>query len=493
MPTVYNAANIQAWSTEALSLNSQKQHHQAIITENNQALIPLQSQLQLLQTQISTVQGQVTSYEIRNAQDNAFHWQQSHHHGHHHGHHHHHHSPGILHTAVDIFSAFELGRLRNQLSDLQADARRIEARMRPHLQLIENSSRIIQQTDSRLSWLNYHSNNGAIFLNTLSANPNELVNQLKRKITAAFQDYDDKHPQGLSPQVRICLFNLKERLAYLTLTPEQATINALQRNYLHLGALLQEMHNQVATEGLNQEFIQVLNSLLEETHLGADLPDALQTQQSKAEHYNYLQQQNPALFTVSPERLLVLEQERYHYEFSHLQERIAPSNALQNKINAALKVLNEELSAKKVKNEVIDYHFYNRVLADLAKISANPHDSKAIQHLGRLANVAVGTPSLGKKIAGVLLEILGIALIAASVTCLIATFGGSSFASSFGAALGLSLLQSQITLGISASLTALGGGALSFWGGIKFKEGQRQGLSKELENVHEEAMHPSFS
>jgi len=91
MPTVYNAINIQSWSTEAQTLSAQKQQHKQVIVDNNQSLIPLQSRLQLLQTQINTIQSQITSYEIRNAQDANYHWQQSHHHHDHHGHHHHHH------------------------------------------------------------------------------------------------------------------------------------------------------------------------------------------------------------------------------------------------------------------------------------------------------------------------------------------------------------------------------------------------------------------
>jgi hypothetical protein len=252
------------------------------------------------------------------------------------------------------------------------------------------------------------------------------------------------------------------------------------------------MHQKVISEGQNSEFTGLLNSLLDQTYINLDLPDDLQTHQTTAMHYNYLQQQNPGLFSISPERLTILEQERYHYELGHMQARISPQNKLQDKINSALKVLNDEVEAKKQRNEPIDYRFNNRVLADLSKIAAKPNDIATLQHLGTLANTAAGTPSLGKKIAGALLAIVGIALIATSVACLVATFGGSSFASSFGAALGLSLLQSQITLGIGSSLTALGGIGLSFWGGSKFKEGQRQGLSKELENVKQEALLPTL-
>lgn len=223
------------------------------------------------------------------------------------------------------------------------------------------------------------------------------------------------------------------------------------------------------------------------------MPDELQTGQTTEFYQNDLMRQNPSLFSIQPAQLDLIEQEHYESELKYMQTRIVIQNELQNKIDSALKIMSAEVDVKKQKNEFIDYHFYNRVLTDLSKIVSQPHDKAAIQHLGTLAEVAAGTPQLGKKIAGALMAIVGLALIAASIACLVATFGGSSLASGFGVALGLSLLQSQITLGISASLAALGGIGLSFWGGVKFRERQRQGLSKELEDVKEECLHPTLA
>ncbi len=71
MPTIYNAANIQAWQSEAQTLRGQRQNQSQLRTEHNQALIPLQSKLQVLQIQISSVQSQITSYAASHGEPKA--------------------------------------------------------------------------------------------------------------------------------------------------------------------------------------------------------------------------------------------------------------------------------------------------------------------------------------------------------------------------------------------------------------------------------------
>lgn len=121
---------------------------------------------------------------------------------------------------------------------------------------------------------------------------------------------------------------------------------------------------------------------------------------------------------------------------------------MQNKINDALKVLSTEVETKQQKNEAINYRFYNHALSTLGKISNTPQDIEALTQLAALTDTASGAANASKQVAGIFLAVLGISLIIASVTCLSLTFGLSSFASGFGAALGLSLLQSQVTLGL---------------------------------------------
>lgn len=481
MPTIYNNQNIQDWGTEAQTLSRRNQENQQLIAEHNQTLIPLQSQQQSLQLQINTVQSQINTYRLQMAQDNYYH------HDHYHHHYHHHHNPGLLHTALDVFSALDLARLEGQLSDLQAQASRLDGEIQPHLRQIRSSRALIDEANQRLTWLNHHIAQGSAFLNTLRTNPQILVQNLKSRIGSALKKYEEEHPQGLSPQVRICLWKIQEKLNFLS-----SNQGNVQINYLQLCALLQDMHLRVSAERQNKEFTELLNALLEESHVGSDLPDEMQTNSTTAQHYLLLQQQNPGLFNITPDNLLFLEQEAYQAALVHLQQAAAPANMLQCKIGDAVQVINNEVEAKKLNNELPDYHFYILALTDLAILKTNPQDAHTAQNLGLLANAANGSPSLGKQIGGALLAVVGVALIVASITCLAMTFGGSSFASAFGVAVGLSLLQSQITLSIAATLSITAGISFTLWGSSICKEGQRQGLSKELEAVKEEALHPTL-
>ena len=490
MPSIiYNAANIQSWQNEAIGLRAQLQQQTQLVKDHNQALIPLQTRFQLLQSQINSVQSQITVAEIRSAEDRNYHSHLTYPH-----HHHHPHRPGLLHTVGDVLSAMNLNALYNELRDLQNQSSHIERDMRPHLQHIDTSNAIIQRATQRIQWLDTHIANGPVFLNNLRTNPHKLVTQLKKDIADAFKLYDDTHPTERSVQVRICLYNLQEKLNYFLLLPQYVSTRNLQITYLQLCSVLQDMHQRVKDEGKDSEFSTLLSNLLEHTYisLNGDLPDDLQTGQTTSHYHADLERQN-TLFAISPERLMTLEQEHYEEELKYINSRVVIQNELQNKINSAVNVLSAEVDYKKQHNQFIDYHFYNRVLQDLHQVSAYPKDHATTRHLSQLASVAAGAPSIGKKVAGALMAVVGVILIAASVACLAATFGGSALASGFGMGLGVSLLSSQVVLGVSSSLTALTGMGLTFWGGFKFKEGLRQGLSKELEGLNDELAQPTYN
>lgn len=63
---------------------------------------------------------------------------------------------------------------------------------------------------------------------------------------------------------------------------------------------------------------------------------------------------------------------------------------------------------------------------------------------------------------GGLLIALGVLLIGASVAGLVTTFGSSSALSAVGIALGLSLLQTQVVLGVTSTIAAATGIGLTF-------------------------------
>jgi hypothetical protein len=475
MPTtVYTSALINAWQLEASQLQGQIPQYRQVIEERRVALLPYQSRLLSVQRELNSLQSSITLAEINQAQD-----RRNHHY--HNNHHHHHYQPGFLHTLGDIAAAGYLNSLYARRSTLLATSGQIRADMQPHASTMVANQRAMENATTKVTQLNAQITAGNSFLHTLSTNPGMLVAQLKGAISTAFRFYDDSHPLGLSPQVRICLFDIQNKLNYLTVKQEEATAHALQLNYLDLCAMLHNMHARVEQEGQDLEFNKVLIGLLENTHIASngDLPDLMQTGQAIPARFAYNAERNP-LFSIAPEHFLAWEAQRYAEILNTFGSAIYTGEE-RKRVKAVFDSITAEIEAKKIKNEPIDYRFYTRVLSDMLA-----SDTTSTQHLSVLANAASGSPSIGKKVAGALSALVGFLLLAASIACLVATFGGSSLASGFGAALGISLIQSQICLGVSASVTAVAGSSLGFWGGFKFKEGTRQGLSQNLIDLQTE-------
>ena len=486
---VYNSAQIKEWQTELPIKQSIIHEHSSIIQGLNQTLIPLQTQLQIVQGQISSVQSQITLAEMRNAQDANYHWHQSHHHNRHH----YHSGTGFLHTIGDVLATINTVSLYSQLSSLNADRSRLEHEINPILQHVNSSRAIIQNAEARAQWLVHQIQAGTGFLHTLKNKPADLLNALKKRVANSFKRYDDDNPAGRSPQVRICLFAIQDKLDFFPSDPSLINSRNLQINYLRLCAFLEDMYRQVSSEGQDKGFNHILESLIENTHisLDGDLPDDMKTDFSKTQHFAQLQLEAAQLFAMSEQQLALTEQDIYTKKLQLIQARVVYDTLLQDKINSAVSLIHREVESKITRNEAVDYHFYNRALYDLHHLSIHSNDTNTIQHLAKLAESASGTPSTSKKVIGALIAVLGVLLIAASIACLIATACGSSFLSAAGVALGLSLIQSQIAVGVSLSVTAAVSGGLTFWGCTKFKEGMRQGVSKELIDVQEELLHPT--
>jgi hypothetical protein len=479
MPTtVYTSALINAWQLEASQLNGKIPQYRQVIEERRAALIPMQNRLRSVQSELDTVQSSITWAEINQAQDRRNH--------HHHYHNHHHYRPTLLHTLGDIAAAGYLSSLYARRSTLHATRAQIRADMQPHESTIEVNQRAMEGATTKVTQLNAQISAGTSFLHTLSTNPALLVAQLKSAISTAFQGYNDNHPLGLSLQVRMCLYDIQNKLNSLTVQPKEATLAALQLNYLDLCAMLQNMYAKVEEEEQDLEFKGVLFQLLENTHIATngDLPDLMQTGQSTTTRFAFIAGVFPQ-FSIDPGQFLALEAQCYTQKLSDLENGIFVGEE-QKRIKAVIDSIKAEVEAKKIKNEFIDYRFYTRILADMWQVINHRQDSASIQHLGLLANAASGSPSIGKKVAGALTALVGFLLLTASIACLVATFGGSSLASGFGAALGISIIQSQICLGVSASVTAVAASGLGTWGVFKYKEGMRQGLSQNITNFQME-------
>lgn len=491
MPTIdnviYNVKNIELWRSEIPKLEKLSQEvSQQIITETPE-LERLSSRISLLNSQIRDLDTQIL---LLQSTQNRQHYHYYHDHHHHH-HNHHHYASDFF---VDVSTGIQLNRLREQWSNLSGERSSLLTSMQRIENRIESLKKAINNAKTNIAWLQKHITEGEEFLTTLNNNPTQLIVNLQQKILQKFSDYAYYHPAALSPRVRFCLFNIQWKLNLITPPPTGQLYPSLpihtQIRYLSLTAFVWEMYHQVEDEAQDEDFKNLLIELINKLHIpdNGDLPDSLRTGKGAYAHLHDIKTSNP--YDMSNENLYQYETDIFKYHLGNLKNYLRQQNAVQISIARAVSLIEEEISLKAQKNETIDYHFYTAAVSDFLQILSPQPNNNAIRHLGVLAEHASGTASLGKKIGGALLMVAGIALVAASIVGLAATFGGSSFFSAAGIALGLSLLQFQVAFGTFFAATAIAGSGLTFFGGRTFKEGKQQGLSKELVTLQETCNNP---
>ncbi|KTC81339.1 hypothetical protein [Legionella brunensis] len=484
---IYDQTQIQSWENELPTLKKAIDTASQTVLREKQTLEPLNLRLLTLDNEINSIQLQILT--IQSELERRHHHHHHEHNGHHHSHPSHNHG-NIFEGFADAVSELNLLQLQNQLNVVKIQRGELKKTIQSHLDEIKRAESIIGETSSKIAWTEDHIKAGKQFLETLTNNPAELVEQLHEKILKTFEKYSNTHPAGVSPQVRFCLLNIQAKLAGLLTPPtfELITPSPIQVNqiyYLRLCAFLWDMYYRVERGDNDYPFSDLLANLLKATHIleNGDLPDHLQTGQSANVHFSQVKNNNPYFQDLTDYELLAYEKQIFDQEISHTKTRLYRQNALQIHIGKAVSLIELEIANKKSKKEPVDYHFYTQVIRDFNKILFQGSDPSLVDHLALLAEHASGSSSLGKKIGGALLVVAGLLLIAASVVGLVATFGSSAFLSAFGLALALSLL----------STSTIAGTGLTFFGGRTFKGGMQQGLSKELHNIHDDLQNPEVA
>lgn len=490
-PVVYNQVNLLSWQQELPQLQSQISEKVRLIEETKLQLNPLQRQLDSINSLLAITQRQLNAIDINATQDMI------HHMHHHHDHHHHgHHHDGALHFMGDIAREINRNQLQNESVRLQLQLASLRSEMKPFERALKETNDQLIQLRSRESFLNKHIPAAESFLRVLQNNPLELVNNLVNKLKKAFNNYEDTHLTGLSPQVRISLiaerYGLKELIPYDGgYNPSSLQLQPTHRaNYLRLCGFIWDMYSNVRQEKQDSEFEKILAELVESTHVlqQGDLPEPWQTRYNADVWFNFSKQTYPGYFAIQTAQLPSIEEQIFNNGLASLN--IQQTHNLHTHIVKAANLIEAEVAMKKEKHEPIDYHFYGRTVCILGEALANPQDMQTIKRLGDIAEYASGSPSVGKKVLGGLMIALGVLLIGASVAGLVTTFGSSSALSAVGVALGLSLLQTQVVLGVTSTVAAVSGIGLTFFAGPNaLKSGQRHGLSQELVEVKEGLEH----
>ena len=110
---------------------------------------------------------------------------------------------------------------------------------------------------------------------------------------------------------------------------------------------------------------------------------------------------------------------------------------------------------------------------------------RATERLLHMAEQAQGTYSLGKKLLGSLMVVIGVLMVITSALAFASSLGGASVFSAWGSVLGLHLIQTQVA---ALSLSAAAGTGLTFWGSHTIAAGARQGLSQDLMETYNAAL-----
>lgn len=470
-PVVYNYTDLFSWQAELTPLELQiSENLQFIKEQQRQYLNPLQRQLDVLNSSISSIELQM---DMNLGMPSNIIYPR----------------PDYYGSSIQVLNTYTL---QFRLDNLLKERDKLKRRMAPYERAINEAQASLDELYSRRDWLKEHIPAAKLFLHTLQENPLELVQTLTNKIWEALIHYEDTHLTGLSPQVRICLLAVRY-LNQLTFYPGGYApdyTNPIHRaNYLRLCGFLWDMYLKVKQEKKDVAFEKILGSLIESTHVAehGDLPYPTLTGYSATAWFGSNSQSMPECFAIQEHHLPILEEQTLNNGIAFIaQNRPNQPTALQKHIISAVNLIDAEVKMKKQKNEEIDYHFYGRAVCILNNVFVNPTDKQSAKRLGEIAECASGNNSVGKHVLGGLLIVFGALLISASVVGFITTFGSSSVLSAWGFALGLSLFETEFVFGIASSLAATAGIGLTFFAGPKaIESGARKGLSQELMDIKE--------
>jgi hypothetical protein len=469
---VYTPNDLQAWNLELQGNLEKIKNSQEEILEHKHHLIQLGRSLREKEKKIRWLRTQLCLLR-----QNNIYW-----------HHHHCHHPFYYdyYCRYKVMDDAALYAIELDLLRLQEECHQVLKQKRLYKNKIAQAHIKIRELKIRNQWLAVHIPAAELFLETLENDPERLVNELKEKILNLINKYEAKHFIRLSPQVRISLLQIHNGLNLLA--PNSPNQREQQINYLRLCAFLTDLFERVKFENQDKIFLKNLVTLINFTHIHpqGDLPGRLKTNSCAQTCFKELRNKHPSTFAELDRNLVEIEWKK----FMELRDRLLdplsiPQTLLQQKIIRAAHTLRAEVEDKIRKNKVIDFYFYTRIAENLCKVYTNPEDMEATANLAQIAKYTTGAASIGKKLAGSILIVLGILLIATSITMLVGSSGISAPLSALAVTLGLNLVK-PVVIGAIASASFSFGGGFTFWGTALIKQSNPKGFSKELIEVQEE-------
>lgn len=329
-----------------------------------------------------------------------------------------------------------------------------------------------------------------LFLQVLCSNPRALVMDLRNKLLTVVNAYEDQHMSNQSLAVRSSLHAIHQGLDFLIADVDDVTVQ--QQNYLRLCGFLADIYSRVQQEDKDDVFLSTLEEVINTTHIHPqdDLLDELGISFNATAWFRATKNEQRRTFAITESELSSDEVARCQQMMDRLLDNsLSQATYLQQSIRQSAEAIDIEICEKIRRNESIDYHFYSCLANTLMQLHHDSSDSRATGRLFHMAEQATGASSLGKKLLGALMVVLGALMVTTSILAFASSLGSTSALSAWGCALGLNLIQTQVAaFTLSCSITAAVGTGLTFWGSRTIGASARQGLSQHLIDTYDAAL-----
>jgi hypothetical protein len=473
------------------------------------AIAKLQPNLDRLDTQLNNYHSQIralnielASYQVRNTVDMIDHLQHS-------DRHHHQSTMGkVVHFASDVMAQMRVNTIQNELANLnqarmavQVEKSPVDSLMRHH----QNNKNQIQQEIDRLHTRNVEVlkllSQGSMYLFRLRNAPKTLCENLERTVTKFVQTYEEKHPAGQLPSVRLVLHELPKKMQALMIAHNGLAIEGhvsanvdskrdWQFKYSIFCYLLLKSFEQVEFNGDDNKFKDTLGKIiLGNVHIDkyGNFPNETSDETISGTLYqNFYAAQRMPERQVSEMDKIDLE---YYQDTKLRLQATLDSGAIANVPKHVLQVAQTIVGQiESAKNKVVgineskpDVKFYTNVLNKMNQFLRDPLNSDVATNFNAVIQHVNGHPGLGRTVAALLLTLTGLVIATPGVIVALAAFNvAAAPASAIGVALGAS------TAIKAASLSVAGLGLGTLFGGISLFG--RHGLANSTHKLQQAAV-----
>jgi hypothetical protein len=251
------------------------------------------------------------------------------------------------------------------------------------------------------------------FIRNFQQQPSLLVNQLANNIKQALENYNDQHPTNQNEWTRLTLKKIPKQID--DILSMQNAVDAYK--YTLLCGLLQNCYDNISCQ-LPVIIVVCIKELLLNTHVGDYFFDARMNANQSINCRAAYELGCLALHARQLEDFKKQESEELNEQLRRVRRLADSQNVLHQEVRNQCQVIEDFMKT----NQLIDRKFFITVLENTRKILTSSMNScefsAALTKHTRLADYASGAPSLGRRIGGILLMVVGTAAMLGCVVAL---------------------------------------------------------------------------